>query len=274
MVRIELAKPLVSGFLLLTAACWHSTAAAEASCDGGTPIADAVMASYESDQALGQMMTEAKAFMANPFANTPLSWHQVDYWGYAGDAFAMARYASMIERSNRLLLESLPTETDPDGGGQSLTGESLTSPVTCHGVVVGSGNATHVEIDFEGSSEMPLSLIRGYNKAIGMGIFGSKWSSSLDYRVFWQSYTRRCRTPEEPISQEAFNFCADGLGPPNLILSRPGGVEMALKQVVDDPTRYVRGNFWARELKDGSGVRTGWEVHTEDDMGVSEILCA
>jgi len=158
-------------------------------------------------------------------------------------------------------LRRLPTSADVDGGGQSLTGEAVSNPMSCQGVVLDSGNKVHVETDFESGGEMPLTLTRGYNKSIGWGMFGARWSSSFEYSVSWSPYSRWCITPEETANPP--DECLNPTGPGKLFLYRPGGVQMTLEPVAEGV--FAHGGFTGRELKDAQGQRTGWEVLTDDD---------
>jgi RHS repeat-associated protein len=150
----------------------------------------------------------------------------------------------------------LAVRADSDGAGQSLTGESITNPTSCHGVVLDSGNKVHVETDFEGSGEMPLTLVRGYNKAAGHGIFGNYWSSSFDYHA--GETGRMCPEPEDDFEQP--ESCYTG----KLFLSRPGGVQITLNPIADQPGTFSRNLYWAQELKNAQGEKIGWTVRNED----------
>jgi len=79
----------------------------------------------------------------------------------------------------------------PDGGAEAVPDpassceSAATNPTTTdHPVTISSGNKTKREADFMSAGQMPLALVRNYNKSsTSTGMFGRMWSSSFDYSL-------------------------------------------------------------------------------------------
>lgn len=240
----RLTTTLVTALLCLAL---HSTVHAAGCAEGGASGAEEKADPYEGMVVIGTPPP--------PRLSTHGGWGYVVTGITAKPAYPpLARVMGRV-RENRY---RLTIRADSDGAGQSLTGESITNPTSCHGVVLDSGNKVHVETDFAGSGEMPLTLMRGYNKAAGSGIFGEQWSSSFDYHV--AETGEMCPEPEGDFIQP--ERCLSG----KFLLTRPGGVRITLDDVPGQPGVFRRQLFEAQELKNAQGERTGWEVHTDDDQ--------
>ncbi|WP_460731505.1 RHS repeat-associated core domain-containing protein [Lysobacter tyrosinilyticus] len=141
-------------------------------------------------------------------------------------------------------------------GGSGSTDKSVgdktkekAKPTNCnettqHPVQVASGNKIKAEVDFVlPPNEMPLGVARFYDKSLGKsGIFGPKWSSSLDYTV---TYTYGTTLTCSGMLNSA-NICNSGSATLTEIKAfRPGGSKLTFTKGTDGVWRDQLGDVFA-----------------------------
>jgi len=72
-----------------------------------------------------------------------------------------------------------------DSHGTEGNGDATQPGGNCSNpIMVETGNKVEKEVDFRGSGENPLSIIRYYNHLSGLdGVFGENWTSNFDYKL-------------------------------------------------------------------------------------------
>lgn len=91
-----------------------------------------------------------------------------------------------------------PRLLEPATRGVPLTQDDSVTPLSCHGVVIGSGRLLYSTVDFGTEGEMPLVFSRTYG-VDSVQNFSMYWRSSLDYRLTYSKNSRHCRPSEEKV---------------------------------------------------------------------------
>lgn len=121
---------------------------------------------------------------------------------------------------------------------------------------IATGNKLEPEFDFATGGEWPLTLSRTYNwlwSAPGPGLFGTKWMSSLDYRLGFQ---RDSCYPSPGVPE-----CTDTGGALRVYAYRPDGRKLQFSRQPTGDFRETKGLGRILKQPDGS-----WVHYTEDNM--------
>jgi RHS repeat-associated protein len=158
---------------------------------------------------------------------------------------------------------------DANEEGHQATCESIangTTPTTDHPVVIATGNKVYSETDFVGPGEMPLAVRRTYSKSlIGNGVFGSRWFSSLDYRLgfsYLQGPACNGAMPGIPIPSSCTDPVGAGTPVTGVKAYRPNGSRYSFVWDATDARFEAEGAGSLSWLVEQNNI---WILHTEDD---------
>ena len=131
-------------------------------------------------------------------------------------------------------------------------------PVDCnttdHPVTIASGNKTQAEIDFiVPPAVMPLQMVRSYDRSLARaGIFGAKWSSSLEYTLSFERGTTTCHGRLDTVTS-----CATTNPITKMFANRPSGYAWVM-------TAQPGGTWKADNGAVLAANGTGWKLTTAE----------